>query len=444
MKKLFFTLNFLALLQTLTAQNESKNVDGVYKDNIASIKFIQPNNPLSFPMMDLKGGSLVLSFDDLDGDIKDYVYTVQLCNQDWTPTQLEFPEYAEGFLGDRINKYQTAFGTFIPYMHYELSLPNDNIRLTKSGNYILKVFEDMTQKKLLLSRRFIVIESVVGITQQMTFSEVTKYNTHQEFDFIVNNKNFRISNPQKEIKANILQNGRWDNAKLGVPPLFIQGDNMVFDYQDTVVFAAGKQFRYVDVRSYKIRSERVRQITRSSETWDFELYPDLNRSHTSYISYPDANGAYVIANEDNLDNDTKSDYVNVHFSIPLADSLENTDVYLYGQFTDWQMRSEYKLHYSDEHHAYEATMLLKQGYYNYLYVTQKNSPNTQKISPPKSKNTTSIQKNNTTQENLPDFSTFEGDWYETENEYYIFIYYRPFGFKYDRVIGVKKFSSTNR
>jgi hypothetical protein len=254
----------------------------------------------------------------------------------------------------------------------------------------------------------------------MTFSEVAKYNTHQEFDFIANNKNFRISSPQTEIKATILQNGRWDNAKIGIPPLFVQSDNLIFDYQDTVVFEAGKQFRYVDLRSHKILSERVRQISRS-DTWDFELHTDISRANSAYLVYPDANGSYIIANDENIENDTRSDYINAHFSLAAEDSLENTKVYLYGSFTDWQIRPEYRLKYSEVHHGYQANILLKQGYYNYLYATVRNNDF-----------------------NHPDFSPFEGNWFETENDYYIFIYYRQFGARYDRVIGVKKFNSSEK
>ncbi len=404
---------------------ESVHHDTVFGDNIASVRLFRTGNELANPFVQLNGGQgLTLFFDDLDADIKEYVYTIELCNADWSSSQLSPQEYLEGFSENRINIYQTSVNTFVPFVHFELSLPNENIKWNKSGNYLLRVYEDITQRKLILVRRFVVFENQLKITQKYTFSEASKYNTNQEIDFVVNAKNFKISDPMQEIKLTVLQNGRWDNAIRNLPPLFTNGDDLTFDYQDIITFPASKEFRYIDLRSTRFPTERVTAIQRGDESWEMLLMKDLDRSNLPFLTYSDANGKYVVDNSHEVvDKERRSDYVKAKFSLGIP-PMDSANVYLFGGFTDWSIKEEFKMEYDEMLHAYKSDIFLKQGYYNYLYA----------IVPDMPKN--SIKK--------VDANRLEGDWYETNNEYSALIYYHPFGARWDRVIGIQTFDLSNR
>lgn len=411
-------LPFLLLSFHLQAQaplNPSLE-DDVMGENWASVKFHPMGQPLQMPIMDLQGGSLLLSFDDLDADIKRLYYTIQHCDADWKPSKLEQQEFMIGFNEEQITKYHAAFNTLIPYMHYELNLPNENLSFTKSGNYTLKIFDDLIHKKPLITRRFVISESLAAVIPQLTFSNITKYNTHQEFDFQLVAKSYRITNPLIEVRATILQNNRWDKSLSNIAPLYVKGEEIQFDYQDKIVFSGGKEFRQVDLRSTRMRSERVAQLERGNETWDYTLFADVDRSGMPYLFDKDANGNYVIESKDSDQSEVKGDYVNAHFTLKINE-LDSGDVYVMGSFVDWKLRPFCKMKFNGK--AYETDILLKQGYYNYQYV----------VVYPKEQ---------------PNFEMLEGSSYETENDYTIIMYHRPFGARYDRVIGISRFSSTQK
>jgi hypothetical protein len=285
------------------------------------------------------------------------------------------------------------------------------------------VFEDDGDKTLVFTKRFIVYETVLVPIVQPAIPNALLYNTHHEFDISIEPKNFRISNPMNEIQLSVLQNRRWDVAKNNIKPLYVQGEKLIFDYQDSIVFLAGKEWRYVDLRSTRFRSERVLRIDKDDETWFYTLRNDLDRAREPYLVYPDLNGGYFVENTDfnsESESDSKADYVDVVFSLSYKQPIQDADVYIYGELSQWKIDERFKLEYVPQQQKYEATIQLKQGFYNYNYVTV-----------PKDKKSY-------------DGSVLEGDWYEAQNEYTVLVYYRPFGARFDRVIGIGKYVSNKR
>lgn len=428
--KLQFSLFFqimIALLVTnggICQSTTLKAVDSIYVDNIRSLKWVAGGAPYGLAAMPLKGGFMTLTFDNMEGDIKNYVYTIEQYDRDWQSlTKLDKMEYTEGYQEDRIVNIKNAQATNIPFVHYRLTFPNENMRVTKSGNYLLKVLDEDDDKKVVFTRRFVVYETLLVPIIQPAIPNALLYNTHHELDIVIEPKNFRISNPMNEVQLSVLQNRRWDVVKNNIRPLFVQGEKLVFDYQDSVVFLAGKEWRYVDLRSTRFRSERVARIDKDDETWFYTLRPDLDRSREPYLVYPDLNGGYFIQNTDfdsELESDTKADYVDVVFTLIQKQPIEDADVYLFGELTDWKIDERFKLDYAAAQQRYEATVQLKQGFYNYIYIT--------------------VPKNGKSY----NASALEGDWYETQNEYTVLVYYRPFGARFDRIIGISKYLSNRR
>ena len=269
----------------LRAQTEElKNYDYVYKDNIRSVQFHIDQLYLTYPVLDLNSSApLVLSFDDLEGDVKDYSYTLIHCDRDWNPSQLSSMEYLDGFTEEFIDNFQYSFKTVANFTHYRLYLPNNDLRWTISGNYLLVVYEDEGEKVPAITRRIVVVDPKVKIQPRLVRpSQVSKSRTHHEIDFIVDHERLDIRSPKIEIRAAVLQNGRWDNAITDLEPFFTRSSSLVFDYQDRIVFPAGKEYRYLDLRSLEFKSENISAIESYRDGYEVILYKDEKREHQSF------------------------------------------------------------------------------------------------------------------------------------------------------------------
>lgn len=410
----------------LSAQEGFPGENFIYVDYIRSVQFHTEGLFLSYPIIELGGAArLTLSFDDLDGDTKDYFYGVVHCDRDWKPSQLAELEYVEGYTEERIQNFQFSFKALWPYTHYELTLPNRDTRFTKSGNYMLFVYDDTYERQLVLARRFVIVEPKVSIDPKvLRAAQVSKIRTHQEIDFVVNHEQLRIQNPMLEIRATVLQNGRWDNAITDIPPKFIRSNALLFDHQDLVVFPGGKEFRFLDLRSLRLVAFNIRSVERTDDGFLVQLKYDEPRSGQAYTTFRDLNGNFVIETTDQPDNKLSAEYLDVLFYLKKPQPFYGREVYLFGGLTDWTALPEYRMEYDEGLGAYVGRALLKQGYYDYAYATLPIQPNDKKGKMPQ-----------------PDMEEVEGDWHETENQYTILVYYRPFGSRYDQVVGALSFTS---
>ncbi len=397
----------------------AQNTDLILDDQVRSVKLSVMGAPLSMPIVDIKapGGVLNLEFDHLGDELRDYAYTILHCNRDWSFSELDQLEYIDGFTEDRITNIEPSFNTITQYTHYTLRLPNQNVRWSKSGNYILRI-TDKEDDRVVLERRFMVVEPQWRIDASLTRTVmVEKSNTHHEIDFKVVTKNARISNAQNDVSAIVLQNGRWDNAIGPLKPYIERADGISFDYQDVVIFPAGKEFRFFDIRTFDFRGDHVKTISDRGDYIDVTLRTDETRFARPIDFRPDANGRFIIENNNANQTLLQCDYASVLFSIAQNMPIDEADVYVFGELTDWQLKPEFKMEYSHEARAYYCEAILKQGYYNYQYVVLDHR--TGALDP----------------------DGLEGNWYETGNLYTLLVYYHPFGSRYDRLMGAVTLNS---
>src|SRR4051812_19087756 len=98
MKSLFFSF-----LLFITLAPAAQPVEEYVAKNIKTIKFHMYGNPLAAPVWMLNSSDrLELHFDDMDGNVKNYSYSFELRNADWSPTMIGVFDYVQGFTQVRL------------------------------------------------------------------------------------------------------------------------------------------------------------------------------------------------------------------------------------------------------------------------------------------------------------------------------------------------------
>lgn len=396
------------------------NPEGVYKSNIHSIRFHSYGDQEAMPVYKINSGErLELHFDDMEPRVKSYYYTYQLCDYNWQPVNLSPFDFIKGFTQQRISNYRFSSIAFTRYTHYQAILPEDNCQPTKSGNYLLKVFLDGDTSKLVFTKALLVLDPKTTIAARIVqpFTPAT-YNTHQHIKFSVNLQGINASNASQQIRVRVLQNNRWDNAQANALPTFIRNSTLEYSNESDFVFAAGKEWRWLDLRSFRLLSDRVDSA--NAKRTDLYVKPDIDRSAQRYLYYGDLDGKYLVSTYETINPYWQGDYANVHFSFvpPNQQPYAQQDVYVIGQLTNYQLNESSKLHFNAEKGRYEGAQLLKQGYYSYGYLL--------------------ADKNDASKT-----TTLDGNYWETENSYTILVYYKSFTDQADQLIGVASINSRN-
>lgn len=413
MRYLLFLFLFFREIPVFAQEANLENNNYIYDSDIRSAQLLLEGGSLLLPIVDLNAANYVLrlQFDHLGEDIMDYSYVLIHCNSDWQPSELDESQYISGYAENRIDSILVSQGTILDYTHYFVKLPNSNVHWTKSGNYLLKVIDNANDRQVVLMRRFLVVEPQWSIEPKFVqAADVAKLHTHQEIDLNVNFKSSIVRAPMTDVKIFILQNSRWDNSIGPVAPRGTSGNLAQFDYQDKLVFPAGLEFRDFDIRTLDFKGDFIKRIDRFPDRIEVTLKTDRSRYASQLNSRLDVNGRYLIDNTTVNRSLLQSEYCKVLFSISQNAPLEDEDVYIFGELTDWDLKPEFKMEYSEEAKAYYCETLLKQGYYNYMYqVVDRNT-------------------------GRPSDHGFEGNWFETGNKYTILAYYRPFNTRYDRLM----------
>src|ERR1700722_7960761 len=405
-----------------TAQSQPVS-DIIVSPSIGTPQLYPAGNQLGYPIIRLNSADqLELSFDDLDGDVKSYYYTFQLCDEDWTPSTLSEVEFLKGFSQVKIDDYRNSSVALARYTHYRAILPDQNCVPIHSGNYLLKVFTDGDTTKLAFTRRFLVVDSRINIQAQ--FLQPVDFNlaqTHQHIALQVNVQAVNPQNPLDQIKVDVLQNYRWDNVIRNVKPTFYTGNNLQFTNDNDFVFEGGAEWRGVDLQSFRFQSDRVATANYGKTGTDIVLRPDGDRSALAYAYFADLNGAFFIQTTESINVNYQGDYASVLFSFAPKDkaAFPDKDVYLLSRFTGGVLTDSSKMTFNPDNGRYERRFLLKMGYYSFCYVTvDRNDP-----------------------DRKPSFSLTEGNHVETSNDYMILVYYHsPLG-RGDDLIGISRFNS---
>lgn len=405
---------FLSLFFLFSAFNFSAQELVLPPDYIKSIQLSSSENNDFAPIVSING-RLNLSFDDLEADEKDYYYKIEHCDKNWETSDLVTTEFVRGYAEEQIRDYDNSFNTLQDYTHYQLQIPNKNTKLLISGNYRISILDDFDE--VVFTRFFIVYEpiTIVGVSAHRS-RDVTYIDTQQSVQFSITHKNFRINNPHDEIYPVVLQNNDFSTQISGLKPQFIRGEQMLYKYDKETAFWGGNEFLNFDSKEIRMTNMNIAKVVSGKKLYHTYLYIDRERIHDPYTYYPDVNGNFVIRSIGAEYDATEADYSWVHFALDAYEAYPKKEVYVYGNFNNYQLSDANKMTFNVQTGHYEATLLLKQGFYNYTYVTlnEKGEVNTTEIN---------------------------GSFDETENEYIVLVYYSKYGSYYDRVIGYGKGTS---
>lgn len=413
LRHLFQTLFFL----TVTFASAQVETEVVAPYNIKTVSFVQ-NNQNTVPIFHL-GDAFQLQFDDLFGNDASYFYEIIHCDYTWTPSDIQKRDYLQGFDNQRIQTSTSSFNTLQIYSHYQLSLPNATTQLKISGNYLLKILNE--DKEVVFSRKFILYEDVVSVPIQVKRARtLSNLDSKQNLEFTIQSNVINFQNPLKNIKTVLLQNGKFQTAVTNIPPQYTIGNDLVYKYDTQTQFWAGNEFLYFDNKEIRVASNTISRIDSQKEIYNSYLFTNEARANSNYYNWQDVNGNFVVRKLFAENSDIEADYSWVYFSLS-APSFRSADgsIYITGMFNNYALTPENKMEYNSEKGIYEKAILIKQGFTNYEYLV---------LNP----------KGSIDQENAID-----GNFYQTENEYTVLVYYRDNTDRYDHVIGKGTATSLN-
>ena len=393
-KTIILTVMFLLSL-TVSAGNR------VFDRQIKSLQAVVNDDWLSLPVMRLGSNDILkISFDELSHDYHHYIYRLEHCEADWTPSQELFEsDWLEGFNGNPIDDYEPSVNTTVSYTHYWLQIPNDRMRLKRSGNYRLSIYEDGDDHELMTVDFWVTEESMPLSFSATTNTDIDTNVSHQQVSMTLGYGSFRVVNPAEQIMVTVMQNCRDDNRKSGVKPTIIKSNGVEWQHCRNFIFDAGNEYHKFEVLDVSHATMGIDFIQWNGD--NYEAYPFTNEVRRNYLYDEDANGAFYIRNSDNWENTITCDYVWVVYRLKCSELPEGNMV-IDGRWTTDDSQDTYTMTYDHTTGSYVARILQKQGYYSYQYLWQ-----------------------------LPDgtrrYAPSEGSFYQTENRYQAFAYFRGIG-----------------
>jgi hypothetical protein len=385
------------------------------KYNIQTILLHQKDNQSSKPIINLNSNDILeLSFDDLNDKISQLFYSIEHYSFDWEKSDLLISEYVRGFSQNEVIDYEYSFNTLRKYIHYSVLFPSKNFSPIISGNYKIHVFDNYGDT--IISKKFMVIEKKINIESRVKRATLANdRKTKHEIDFTIKHPNLIVNDPFTDIEVVIQQNNNLNVLK-DLKPIYVKNNELIYDYNDENTFFGLNEYRSFSTESIRYFSEKVKNITVDSNNITVTLFEDLKKSFNNYSIEPDINGDFIIKSQKAWNSSNEAEYLKVIFSLK-NELLENQDIYIVGKLNDSRLNKKFKLEYNYEKKKYSKSILLKQGYYNYHYQTHD------------------------TLKNIYSINDFEGSYYQTRNDYYIYVYHKEIGERYYKLIGLTKTSS---
>jgi hypothetical protein len=412
-------LLFFGIIASSLVLAGSKYQTTIFDQNIKTLQILPNSEKLSLPIIELNGDDILnISFDELSHEAHSYGYKLIHCNGDWSPSNLMTTEYIEGYTTGNITEYQLSQNTSFFYTHYKFNLPNDEMKLKISGNYVVLIYEDNQTDRPIAQACFSVVEPKVNISATIRGNTDSELNNRlQQIDFDIQLKSHTISDINSELKVYVRQNNRLDNQVSDLQPTFISGSKLSYINNKALIFEGGNEFYRFDISSIYAASEGINDIKYIQPHYEVFLTENKVQNTNIYMHNFDVNGKFVVNYQEVFDDSNyEADYMYVNFSLAAPKPFFTGQLYLGGEFNYNQFDAISRLKYDNENERYYQRILLKQGGYNFQYRFVPKGSTKAFVEP------------------------VDGSYWETENEYTIYVYQRPIGERYDRLIAVKNFN----
>lgn len=385
----------------------------VFDYNARSIKVAPASNMYLPPVLVLGSDDyLVVNFDYVDYDLHYLRYSIQHCDALWQPSQLLESEYLDGFNYADIDDYAQSEGTFTHYYNYTFTLPNDNMVMTRSGNYVLRVYEQDDPDKVLFQTRFMVCEPRVTVLTSVSANTDEDYlDAHQQLTINLNYKQGTIADPYGELTTVIFQNTRTDNAVVLRRPMSAGIGTVTYEHQPELIFEAGNEYRRFETVNIHSLNMGVAAIDYLQPFYHATLYADEPRFNQQYLYDQTQRGRFTIRNAEGERSDIDADYVVTHFTLNTGGPVQGGNIFIEGEFTHGLPATTTVMKYDQSSGCYINDLLLKQGAYNYQYLWVSDG------------------------DRVGQTSVVDGDKYQTQNQYLVLVYHRPSGGRYDQLVG---------
>lgn len=386
-------------------------------ERLRTIKVMKEGDFMAAPSIRLGSDERIsVNFDEWSEDFSDLQYRLIHCGPDWKPSGLLESEYLDGFNIDDIEDLAFSQNTFVHYVNYQVTLPNERINPTVSGNYIIEIFERDNPEETLGEARFSITEHSADISGGVSSHTDRGLNTEwQQLELTVRPTDIDIDDPYTRLRIDIIQNGTPYATSTLLTPSRMEGKSIVYSHQPELIFKAGNEFRrFETIRTdyNDMHVDSMRFLSRNYHVW---LTPDRERASKEYSYDQTQQGRYLVREYNSTDSNLGADYVTVHFKL-IAPEVTDADVYVEGEMTGWKLDPSTRMRYDYDQGAYLLEMPLKQGSYNYRYTAVARS---------------GLRR--------PDPSVIEGNKHETRNEYRVMVWYKPIGGRYDRLIADQLF-----
>ena len=406
-KKIILALLMLAPL-SLSAWHSIK------APNIKSLQVIKNDDFEALPVLQLHGQDVLsISFDELSHNYHRFIYRVEPCNPDWTPAEGLFEsDWLEGLNNQPIEQYDNSINTTVLYTHYELQFPNEHTNLRMSGNYRLHIIDDDSEEEVLVVE-LRVAEPIMlvglGIT---TNTDLDLNGRYQQVGMTVKLNGLRVTRPNEEIQTFVMQNGREDNMKVNVTPNYITNQSLQWEHNKHLIFDASNEYHKFEILDPRHTTMGLAGVRWDETTKTWHAMPMPCEPRRSYLYDEDTNGAFLLRNSDNYDAERTSDYVYVHYVLQPYRPYTDANIIVNGRWTT-DASDNYVMTYNEESRTYDLTVMQKLGYYNYqLLLTDYDG----------------------TTHTLPE----EGSFFQTENTYQAFVYYKATGARAWRLVGYQE------
>ncbi len=411
MRNLLVVFTFI-FLQIAQAQLQDLLVKPPYY--IKTVKLDDGRQPISSPIIEL-GHRINFSFDDLQADEKEYSYKILRYDENWQPSILNESEYIDGFASSIITDITESTGTLQSYTHYHLVLPNEDTRILLSGNYILQVLDE--DEQVVFSKAFILYQKDINVGVQVKWPNDVQIKDRMQFiDFSLYLSGYTILNESENLLVKIFQNNNLNYSINFRRPTFYKGTEWAYHYPNKALFDGINEFRRFECNDVRGYNYGISYKELSDKLYDFYTYVAEPRTH--YLFFKDIDGCYIINSTQAYDDaHSEAEYIKVHFTFK-GDLNDNERLYVIGYFNDFTADESSQLTFNNETGLYENVQLLKQAYYDYMFVT-KNA------------------------EGQIDWTRIEGNFAQTENIYTVLVYYKAPGARFTKIIGYGEASSDN-